>query len=195
MHQLQVAYSQTEDRLLLRFNTHDGVEFCFLLTRLFVKKFWPGLVNTLDVKIPGVPAESAPAAGVAVAKAKSAPARDAAVKEKMLGFVHQAVVEKANFTEKYEAKEGSCPLGDDPILVCRAQIQPKGPDSHILRLYPEKGNGVELGVDQKLLHLLSKLILDTVAQIDWGLSIKLPGSDMGNSFSTGEEIKGRRSLH
>jgi hypothetical protein len=173
IHQLQVAYSQVEDRLLLRFNTTNGSEFRFWLTRLFIKKFWPGLVNTLEVIVsPQTPN-----------------------KESMMGFMHQAAVEKADFSSKFEPSSTSCPLGDSPILVCRATIQPKGPGVHVLSLFPEKGYGVELGVDQNLLHLLSKLIRDAISQVDWGLAIQIPGAETESDFGLVEEDKKGRRLH
>jgi hypothetical protein len=177
IHQLQVAYSQTEDRLLLRFNTTDGTEFRFWLTRLFIKKFWPGLVNTLEAKSGG---------GMA---------QDPGTKESVMGFMHQAAVEKADFSTKFETKKAPCPLGENPILVCRAQIQVKNPEALLLSLYPEKGYGVELGVDQNLLHLLGKLIRDAVAKIDWSLAISLPGSGPEEGFTLTEDGKKARSLH
>jgi hypothetical protein len=174
IHQMQVAYSQQEDRLLLRFNTSGGVEFRFWLTRLFVKKFWPGLVNTLDVAVSPNTTNK---------------------KKDVVGFMHRAAVEKADFSSKFEATTAPCPLGDETVLVCRAAIKANGQGAYVLSLAPEKGKGVELGVDQSLLHMLSKLILDSVANIDWGLSIQIPGVDTKSRFTIEGDNKKGRSLH
>ena len=175
IHQLQVAYKQTEDRLLLRFNTSDGAEFRFWLTRFFVKQFWPGLRGAMGVKTTGQ--DSAP------------------IPDDIAGFMHQSAVEQADFATEFVPSTAPCPLGEEPILVCRAAIRSNGAGAFILSLYPEQGLGVELGVDQNLLHLLSKLIHDAVAKEEWGLEIRLPGaaadSLAGAAVATG---RGRR-LH
>jgi hypothetical protein len=181
IHQLQVAYSSEEDRLLLRFNTTDGVEFRFWLTRLFVQKFWPGFVSTLEVQSPQ--------------HSSNNQAQDDVVKDKVMGFMHQAALAKANFAEKFDTTQSECPLGNSPILVCKATIQKREGDSYLLSLYPAKGYGVELGVDQNLLHLLGKMISDAVAKIDWGLAIQIPGMSVeGGSVFDGVSAAGRR-LH
>ncbi len=171
---MQMAYSQVEDRLLLRFNTKDGTEFRFWLTRLFIKQFWPGLVKAMEVNLP---------------------AQSAGHKRSMMGFMHQNVVEQANFSSAFEPTNTSCPLGEAPLLVCRSHIQEKGPGLHLLSLYPEKGYGVELGMDQKLLHLLCKLIQDTILQVDWGLALSLPGTDMEGTPTLTEGGSSGRQLH
>ncbi|MBF0358663.1 MAG: hypothetical protein HQL70_08640 [Magnetococcales bacterium] len=181
IHQLQLAYSSEEDRLLLRFNTTDGVEFRFWLTRLFVQKFWPGFVRILEVQ----------------ARQQSSNNQDQneAVNDKVVGFMHQAAVAKANFTEKFETVDSKCPLGNSPVLVCKATIQKREGDTYILSFHPEKGYGVELGVDQNLLHMLGKMITDTVAQIDWALAIKIPGVSVESSSIFDDASAVGRRLH
>ncbi|MBF0444162.1 MAG: hypothetical protein HQL68_01130 [Magnetococcales bacterium] len=182
IHQLQASYSPGEDRILLRFNTTDGVEFQFWLTRLFIKKFWPNLVSTMEVNVQQ--------------QTESSNAPDSSLKDKVLGFMHQAAVENANFSTDYEPSKIPCPLGESPILVHRAGLHAKEVNSFTLSLHPEVGYGVELGVDQNLLHLLSKLIHDAVAQIDWGLVIQIPGVEVGSSGSvSGDEDLQVRRLH
>ncbi|MBF0380703.1 MAG: hypothetical protein HQL69_06780 [Magnetococcales bacterium] len=185
IHQLQASYSPGEDRILLKFNTTDGVEFQFWLTRLFIKKFWPNLVNTMEVNVQQQ-----------AANPESAINSDANIKEQVLGFMHQSAVENANFSTDFEPSKAPCPLGEEPILVHRAGLYAKGVNSFTLSLHPEEGYGVELGVDQNLLHLLSKLIHDAVAQIDWGLTIQIPGVDGDSDDAASEDDEQQvRQLH
>jgi hypothetical protein len=185
IHQLQASYSPAEDRILLKFNTTDGVEFQFWLTRLFVKKFWPNLVSTMEVNIQQQSENTKDTVG-----------SDTSLKDKVLGFMHQSAVENANFSSDFKASKSPCPLGEAPVLVHRAGLHAKGGNSFMLSLHPEVGLGVELGVDQNLLHLLSKLIHDAVAQIDWGLLIQIPGVEAGSGGAiSGEGNLQERQLH
>ncbi|MBF0194663.1 MAG: hypothetical protein HQL71_08890 [Magnetococcales bacterium] len=185
IHQLQASYSPGEDRILLKFNTTGGVEFKFWLTRLFVKKFWPNLVNTMEVNVKQQTDSANNSSGAAPG-----------LKDKVLGFMHQSAVENANFSTDYESSKLPCPLGDLPILVHKAGLHLRGVNSFTLSLHPEVGDGVELGVDQNLLHLLSKLIHDAVAQIDWGLVIQIPGVENDSSGSANEDENPQaRRLH
>jgi hypothetical protein len=185
IHQLQASYSPGEDRILLKFNTTDGIEFQFWLTRLFIKKFWPSLVSTMEVNVQQQADTS-----------NNSTDSDAGLKDQVLGFMHQSAVENANFSTDFEPSKVPCPLGELPILVHNASLHTKGANSFTLSLHPEVGYGVEMGVDQNLLHLLSKLIHDAVAQIDWGLVINIPGVDgsSSGSVSGGDDMQVRQ-LH
>lgn len=173
IYQLQVSYTQAEDRLMLRFNTIAGIEYRFWLTRLFITKFWPILINTLKSNVAATHPDA---------------------QEGMLGFMQQALAEQADFTSEFVPPKAPSPYAEKPMLVCRAQLQPKGEGLHTLSLYPETGHGVELGVDQNLMLLLGRLIVNTVSQIDWGVAIALPGADIGNSSQPDLEQKEARRL-
>lgn len=178
IHQIQVAYSRLEDRLLLRFNTTDGMEFRFWLTRLFVKKFWAGLVDTLETSLVALPSQ------------------DPMIKQSVMGFMHEAAVGKANFKDPFQSETvSSFPFGPEPVLISRARIQPKGGGLHLLSLFPEKGDGVELGVDQNLLHLLGKMIRDAIIPAEWGLMIQMPGSDLMAALMSDVDGEKNRRVH
>ena len=43
----------------------------------------------------------------------------------------------------------------------------------MLSLHPEQGQGIDLGVNSGLLHMISKLLVDAVAQSDWNIKLAI----------------------
>jgi len=58
-------------------------------------------------------------------------------------------------------------------LLARVSGKHAANQPQILSLHPEKGQGIDLGVNNGLLHRISKLLTDTVAQSDWDLKLAI----------------------
>ena len=155
IHQIQMVYNAQEDRLLLRVLSTERAEFRFWLTRRYVKLLWTVLLKML---------ERDPAA---------AQHADEKVRRTMMGFQHANVVRDGEFDKPFEEGVSLMPLGAAPVLLSR--ITGKQPDQkqQLLSLHPEQGQGIDLGVNAGLLHMISKLLLDAVAQSDWDLKLAI----------------------
>lgn len=153
IHQIQMRYNSQEDRILLRILSSERAEFRFWLTRRYVKLLWTVLIKML---------ERDPAA---------ATHPDENTRRAMMGFQHANVVSGGEFTKPYEEGVSLLPLGATPVLLSR--ISGKQPDNQrqTLSLHPDKGQGIDIGVNSALLHMMSKLLTDAVAQSDWDLKL------------------------
>jgi len=155
LHQIQLTYNEKQDRVLLRLSTTDNVEFQFWLTRRFIKRLWGLLVKLLE---------------------QDRPVRqqvDPESKRTVLGIRHEGFAQQGNFNAPYEAREYQQPLGNEPLLVTRAEGKPRENGSYLLRLHPEQGQGVDIVLDTKLLHLFTKLLQQVVGKTDWDIKLEL----------------------
>lgn len=156
--QMQMIFEPEEDRLLLKVNTQSNDEFRFWLTRRFVRMIWPALMKALA---------SSPQIVVQ---------RDQTAKEAVLAFQQEKVLSQADFQTPYREDATNHPLGEEPLLVARAQFKP-GPDKQrMLGLHPAEGPGIEIALNDAMLHSLCALITKTVAKTDWQLDLTMARS-------------------
>ena len=151
LNQIQCRFAPLDDRLLLRISTTDRYEFRFWLTRRFVKLLWPVLARML--------------AATPVAKSASDPQSRQAI----LAFQHETALSQSDFSQPFDESEYQRPLGDSPLLLARIQLKETDGGAQILCLHPEHGEGVDLTLDQNLLHAFSRLITDAVNKAEWEL--------------------------
>lgn len=161
LHQIKIEFIPGHDRLLLAISTNDGGEgkgreMLLWLTRRCVKVLWPGLMKL---------AGSAPA----IALQSHAEARQA-----LLDMQHEAALGKADFSRPYEEAQRERPLGEEPLLVARMQSRPLDNAQFALTLLPAEGQGVNLVLDETLLHSFCRLLQTAVAQAEWDLKLDLP---------------------
>ncbi|MEO5349203.1 MAG: hypothetical protein H7836_06130 [Magnetococcus sp. YQC-3] len=157
IHQLQVVFAPEEDRLQLRINTQARTEFRFWLTRRFVKRLWPGLVQAMESR--------------AAWPAAVPPPVDPTARATILEFAHQKAIAQADFSTQFLETPSETPLGPLPILVTRARIEPREQGGHMVSFHPEGSYGIEVAMDPRLLHSFCKLLADAVSKADWDLSL------------------------
>jgi len=154
IHQMQFSYSTSEDRLLFRFNTTTGEEFSFWLTRRYVKLIWPVLLEVLG------------------GFNRAAPNR--LMQETLLSFQHDAVMTKANLATPFrETGQAVRPLGSEPVLLGQLSIKRSPQNLPVLCMHPEQGKGIELVMDQTLLHSFCGLLIHGLNQSGWDLQYDL----------------------
>lgn len=153
---MQMRYAPGQDRLQLRMNTEDGTEFSFWLTRRCVKVLWPMLMEALD-------------SGTQVAS-QADPVKREAVK----AFQHQHAVENTDYERAYEEKEDRRkPLGDAPLLVQRVDVRRLDADRVSLGFRPGRGQGVDIGMQEQLLHGFCNLLSQAVSKSGWDLELRV----------------------
>jgi hypothetical protein len=151
--QIQVAFSPLEDRLLLRVNTGDRKEFRFWITRRYLKLLWPVLLKML-------------ADNPQVRLQASVEAR-----QTVLSFLHEQAISQADFSREFEESDSQLPLGSTPLLLARIQVKHDAQERQVLCLHPEQGKGLEIAVNDKLLHALSRLIIEAATGCGWDLAL------------------------
>lgn len=159
IHQIQMRHDQKQDRLLLRLSTTDGKEFRFWLTRRFVKRIWGLLLKmlqwdrTVQQQV------------------------DPRTRQTVLDIRHEGFVQQGNFSQPFEEAPHEMPLGDEPLVLTKAAGKRTDGGLHMLSLHPERGQGIDITLDNKLLHLFTKLLREAVGRADWDLDLALnPGA-------------------
>lgn len=144
----------------MRISYGSGEEVLLWLTRRCVKLLWPnplGLAQT----VPDIATQSHPDA-----------------KKALLGMRHEAALAKSDFSKPYEGTtQGAAlerPLGAEPILVARMQTRRNPDGTFLLSLLPREGQGINVALDEALLHSVCGLLRNIVAKTDWDIKLDWP---------------------
>lgn len=160
LEQFSASYDAAQDRLLLRVRTSDDAEFRFWLTRRYVALLWPILMKMAGDY-----------------SARKAPG-DPLLRHALAELAHGDAVGKADFGSAY--REGSTfPLGAEPILLARITVNPQAGDSQTLTLLPQHGQGINLDLSEKRVHILARLLQQAATAAAWGLTLNVTaGADL-----------------
>jgi hypothetical protein len=163
IHQMQMSFVPQQDRLLFRLNTTDHAEFRFWLTRRYVKLFWMALLQQLEA---------------------SQPYQNPDIRATVAAFQHQQVIANTDFKTAYQEPENKhFPLGEEPILATRLQFKRTDQGTQMLCVHPDQGQGLEISVDNCLMHSICSLLSKCLKTTDWNLDFEL-ASISNQPFST-----------
>ena len=137
-----------EDRILFRFNTSEGQEFRFWLTRHIVKNIIGGCQTLAQQML-----------------AKEHPPE---VAQAMQEFRQQSVMQQANFQDTFEAQP-EAPLGEAPVLVVGLKITQTGQQVSI-DFETASGHNVNLRITDDVLQLMVGLLDRLQTTAGWGVS-------------------------
>lgn len=157
---MHVSFVPEQDRLLLRVSTRGGEEYRLWITRRYMKRLWPALMALLP---PG-PEQTV--------------ARRAEGEKLPLVLEGRRAAGDTAPSLSHNAPTRQTPLGNEPILLTRARVKTAGPSRHVLALYPAAGEGLEIVLDQPMLHALTRLLAAAVQRTDWGLDLGPPSPNL-----------------
>lgn len=165
LEQFNAAYDAMQDRILMRIRTSDGAEYRFWITRRYLSLLWPLLMKMAD----GFSAR------------KSA---DPLTRSTLAELAHGEAVGQADFASQYQ--EGTLfPLGPEPVLLARISLRPLVGDTQTLVLLPQEGHGINLDLDEKLVHILARLLQQAATAAEWALKLDVaPGMSAMDSAMT-----------
>lgn len=170
LHQMQLTFAPEEDRLLFRVNTAGGrqrAEFRFWFTRRYAKLLWMALMNMLERRQP---------------REKF---KDEIAQTQALAQEHQKALQQADFQTQYE-ESAVFPLGEVPILLSRVTLKENERGEQILCMHPTQGQGLELGLNDQIMHSFCKLLADSAKTAEW---------DLPFDFGRAEDLIARRGLN
>ena len=159
LHQMQFTYVPVEDRILFRMNTKTRQEFRFWMTRRYVQILWNTILKVLKDRA------SPPAAEMPDDKPLPEP-----MKEAKIQVEHEQIVGNSDFKTEYQ-ESSYLPLGESPTLLFSVGIKPGPNNLALLVLNPQKGQGVEMALNDQIVHSLCKLLSETAAKADWKLNL------------------------
>jgi hypothetical protein len=173
LEQFSASYDAAQDRLLLRIRSNDDAEFRFWITRRYLALLWPLLMKMAD-------------------DFSALKATDPATRSTLAELAHGEAVNKADFGSAY--RDGSLyPLGEEPILLGRVTIKPLQDKTQTLTLLPQEGQGINLDLDERLVHVLARLLQQAAVAAEWALSLDInPG---GGTMPEPLHAGGPRLLH
>ena len=154
LQQFSASYDSVQDRLLLRVRSSDDAEYRFWITRRYLALLWPLLMKMADAfsdrKAPG----------------------DPLTRNALAELAHGEAVGKADFGSAYQ--DGSLfPLGEEPILLVRITVKPLEGSTQMLTLLPQEGQGINLNLDEKLVHVLARLLQEAATGAEWALGLRV----------------------
>jgi hypothetical protein len=157
LEQFSASYDAAQDRLLLRIRSSDDAEFRFWITRRYLALLWPLLMKMAD-------------------DFSALKATDPATRSTLAELAHGEAVNKADFGSAY--RDGSLyPLGEEPILLGRVTIKPLQGKTQTLTLLPQEGQGINLDLDERLVHVLARLLQQAAIAAEWALGLDIsPGT-------------------
>jgi hypothetical protein len=164
LHQINATYDSLQDRILLMLNTTHGHEFRFWLTRRYLGLLWQALGHITGT--------------FAVQRAPADPFLRSALSE----FAEAQALSRAD-TQQSFTSGGYFPLGREPVLLSRITVTPLQQDQQTLRLTPEKGEGINLALNEDLAHILTNLLRQTAISAEWGLDLPL-GLQASSAFGS-----------
>ena len=151
LEQFSASYDGEQDRLLLRIRSSDDAEFRLWITRRYLALLWPILMKMAE-------------------DFSARKTSDPLTRNTLAELAHGQAVGNANFASEY--KEGSLfPLGEEPILLARINLKPLQGNTQTLTLLPQRGQGINLDLDEKLVHVLARLLQQAATAAEWGLKL------------------------
>jgi len=158
--QIQISFSEIEDRFLLRISTTDNEEFRFWLTRRFTSRLFPLMLETIQA-IPDI------------ASQKNNTNRDA-----VMDFQQEQATQSADFSTPFsvDSQETIYPLGEHAVLVVRGTLLQQGENLFNLALKDSNDMGIDFSFNTDILYLLHKLLQDSLQRTNWGLSFARPSA-------------------
>ena len=144
--------------MLFRVNGSDQTEIRAWFTRRLVRQLWPNLLRLLTHKI-----------------AQDVPTANDDARRMVLGMRHEASVGEADFSQPYRAEATQFPLGQEPFVASKARMSVLPKSMYLLSMRPAQGQGVDLRLNDTLLHGLCRMLQKACREAEWELSLEIPG--------------------
>ena len=144
LHQINVQYSNTEDRILLRTSTDNNDEYLIWLTRRFTKL----LIDVLDKEI----------------EKHGGTAEISAKKETKKMF------DEGAFEKPYaEEKPKNHPLGENGMLAFGIKTGTDNNGNLVLEIQSEEKQGITYNLNETLIYMFYSLLTQAIERAEWQL--------------------------
>jgi hypothetical protein len=155
IHQMQVSYDASADRLHWQVRTRAGEIIAVWLTRRMLSRLWPPFVQL-------------------VTRSAADITQDATVLPEAREMLAQAARDRplpsADFKTRFDATPTARPLGAEPLLATAIDLAPGVNGRGIaIRIREGTGRSVELKLGDELATALMRLIEKALGASEWGL--------------------------
>jgi hypothetical protein len=143
LHQLNIMYSNKEDRLLLRASTQDREEYRIWLTRRYTRLLFDVLSKEMTKK-----------GGIASISSN--------------GQTTQMFKEGV-FEKQFDDSSVDFPLGEVGILAYSIKSETNSDGNLMLEVHSEDGKGITINLNNSLIYLFYSLLTQGINQANWQL--------------------------
>jgi hypothetical protein len=164
--QIACHYDAEADRLLLRVRSSDDNVFALWLTRRLCLRLWPHL----SAMVQRVGTERA----VAQAAPRATPTPEAAAM--LAASARERTLEKADFSQPFQAVAAQQPLGPEPLLAHTVQLTPRDGGSLHLAIRDARQRSVELVLETAMATAVHELMAAALRKAEWGLAPDAPAA-------------------
>lgn len=159
IHQMQVRYEPTADRILWQVRTRGGELFSVWLTRRMVQRLWPPFQQL--VTSVGIATQVAPTTMVLPE-----------AREMLAQVARERPLPTADFKTPFNPQPAAEPLGAEPLLPTTIDL---GHGEHgkglAIRVRETNGRSLELRLNDDLSTALMRLLDKALQASEWGLTV------------------------
>lgn len=155
IHQIQVRYDSTADRLLMQLRTTEAEVYAVWLTRRMVQRLYPPFRQAVAQ------------ASVARATPLALPVPDA--RQMLEQAALQRTLQGADFAQPFASADAVHPLGPEPLLPDAADLRPGADGQLTLAVREPRGRRVEIALNAELASALLRLLDNALVAAEWGL--------------------------
>ncbi len=155
IHQIQVRYDATADRLLLQLRTTTAEVYAVWLTRRMVQRLYPPFRQAVTQ------------ASVASATPQALPVPEA--RQMLEQAALQRPLPGADFAQPFAAADAIHPLGPEPLLPDAADLRPGAEGQLTLAVREPRGRRIEVALNAELATALLRLLDNALVAAEWDL--------------------------
>jgi hypothetical protein len=155
IHQIQVRYDATADRVLLQLRTAQAEVYAVWLTRRMLQRLYPPFRHAVAQ------------ASMARATPQALPVPEA--RQMLEQAALQRSLQGADFAQPFASADASHPLGPEPLLPDAADLRPGADGQLVLAVRETRGRRIEMALNADLAAALLRLLDSALVAADWGL--------------------------
>jgi hypothetical protein len=161
IHQIQIKYDASADRLLMQVRTRDGEHLAVWLTRRMVQRLWAPFQQVVTQ--------------LAMAQATPGAVARPEARATLAEAARSTPLPGADFSQKFAAAEpGHKPLGQEPLLATEIELQSTPARGLRMKLREQQGRNFALQINEELAVALLRLLEQALLAADWGLRVETP---------------------
>ena len=143
LHQLNIMYSNKEDRLLLRASTQNGEEYRIWLTRRYTRLLFEILTKEM--------------------------AKKGGMEKISSNGQTTQMFKEGVFEKQFDGSSVNFPLGEVGILAYSIKSETNSEDNLMLEVHSEDGKGITINLNNSLMYLFYSLLTQGINQANWQL--------------------------
>ncbi len=155
IHQIQLRYDATADRLLMQVRTTKAELYAVWLTRRMTAKVYPPFRQAVT------------RASVAQAAPQAMPVPEA--RQMLEQAALQRPLPGTDFEKPFAEADASHPLGPEPLLPAAIDLRPVASGVLVIALREERGRRLEMSLTTELSTALLRLMDGALKMADWAL--------------------------